>query len=322
MNNILLSICIPTYNRADYLDKAILSIINSNGFGDQVEIVISDNCSTDNTENLCNQLAKKYTNIKYYRHLKPTDIADRNFIHAMSLASGEYIKLSNDSLTFKKDTLKYMLKEIEANLKDKDTLFFHMTRFGKNKNGSKAVPIKNLDDFVNTLSGDMTWISNFGCWKKDFEKLEDKEKYISTQFMQVDWSMRLFMQNNFAYLYSNNFYNLLPISKKGAVDLFEIYGNKYISVYEDYCKNGFIKKSTVQKERRNTFFKILAPIYIYSAYKKDKFYKKDNFFGFVKFFSFDFIFYIQFFTVLPYHLAFLAVRKIIRFLAKTDRQGI
>ncbi|MDD5102185.1 MAG: glycosyltransferase family 2 protein [Endomicrobiaceae bacterium] len=311
MNNPLLSICIPTYNRADYLNQSIQSIVNSDGFGDKVEIVISDNCSTDNTEITCLQWSEKYTNIKYFKQSKPTDIADKNFIDAMSLGTGQYLKLNNDSLTFKKHTLNLMLEAIEKHIMTKETLFFHMTRFGKNKN-NKSVLINNLDDFINIASGDMTWISNFGCWKKDFDKLENKEEYIHTQFMQVDWALRLFMINSFAYIYSGNFYNLLPINKKGIVDLFDVYGNKYLSVYEDYLKNGLIKKSTVQKERRNTFFKILMPIYIYSAYKKDKFYKKDKLFDYLKFFKYDVVFYIQLFTLLPYHLLFLTIRKIVR----------
>ncbi|MDD2524621.1 MAG: glycosyltransferase, partial [Endomicrobiaceae bacterium] len=289
----------------------IQSIVNSDGFGDKVEIVISDNCSTDNTEITCLQWSEKYTNIKYFKQSKPTNIADKNFIDAMSLGTGQYLKLNNDSLTFKKHTLNLMLETIEKHIMTKETLFFHMVRFGDNKN-DRCVTINNLDNFINIGSGDMTWISNFGCWKKDFDKLENKEKYIHKQFMQVDWSLRLFMQNNLSYIYSGNFYNLLPINKKGIVDLFDVYGNKYLSVYEDYLKKGLIKKSTVQKERRNTFFKILMPIYIYSAYKKDKFYKKDKLFDYLKFFKYDVVFYIQLFTLLPYHLLFLTIRKIVR----------
>lgn len=318
MNNPLLSICIPTYNRADYLNQAIQSIVNSDGFGDKVEIVISDNCSTDNTETVCKQWNQKHTNIKYFKQSQPTDVADRNFIDAASLGIGQYIKLNNDSLTFKKHTLNFMLKTIEKYLSTKETLFFHMVRFGDNKN-DRCVTINNLDDFIITGSGDMTWISNFGCWKKDFDKLDSKDKYIFTQFMQIDWALRLFMINSFAYIYSGNFYNLLPINKKGIVDLFDVYGNKYLSVYEDYLKNGLIKKSTVQKERRNTFFKILMPIYIYSAYKKDKFYKKDKLFDYLKFFKHDFVFYIQLFTLLPYHLLFLTIRKIVNICLKHRR---
>lgn len=43
----LLSICIPTYNRAEYLEKSLESIIRQSEFhSDDVDVVISDNCST------------------------------------------------------------------------------------------------------------------------------------------------------------------------------------------------------------------------------------------------------------------------------------
>jgi len=46
----LLSICIPTYNRAEYLEEAIYNIVTDDAFCDKVEIIISDNASTDNTK--------------------------------------------------------------------------------------------------------------------------------------------------------------------------------------------------------------------------------------------------------------------------------
>ena len=41
------SVCIPTYNYADYLPLAIESVLNQ-GFTD-FELIIRDDCSTDNT---------------------------------------------------------------------------------------------------------------------------------------------------------------------------------------------------------------------------------------------------------------------------------
>ena len=44
-----LSICIPTYNRAVELRPLLDTIVAQTGHGLDVEIVISDNASTDNT---------------------------------------------------------------------------------------------------------------------------------------------------------------------------------------------------------------------------------------------------------------------------------
>ena len=49
----ILSLCIPTYNRANILEKTISIIVSCRSFDSDVELVISDNCSTDNTRQVC-----------------------------------------------------------------------------------------------------------------------------------------------------------------------------------------------------------------------------------------------------------------------------
>ena len=55
MNKPLLSICIPTYNRAHYLKECLGSIVaqfDDRDVRDNVEVVVSDNASPDNTREL------------------------------------------------------------------------------------------------------------------------------------------------------------------------------------------------------------------------------------------------------------------------------
>ena len=47
--NILLSICIPTYNRSKFLRICLSSIMPQIGINDPIEIIVSDNFSTDDT---------------------------------------------------------------------------------------------------------------------------------------------------------------------------------------------------------------------------------------------------------------------------------
>ena len=49
-NTILLSLCIPTYNRVETLTVMLERVVHDPDFDEEVEIVISDNCSTDDTE--------------------------------------------------------------------------------------------------------------------------------------------------------------------------------------------------------------------------------------------------------------------------------
>lgn len=67
-NNIILSICIPTFNRADVLKYSLDQIVKATkDYQDLIEINISDNNSTDDTEYIVNQYIDQ-PNLFYYKN--------------------------------------------------------------------------------------------------------------------------------------------------------------------------------------------------------------------------------------------------------------
>ena len=71
MKKPILSICIPTYNRENYLKKLLDSIVVQKDFieTNDVEIVINDGPSRDNTEELVREYQEKYKGkIRYFRN--------------------------------------------------------------------------------------------------------------------------------------------------------------------------------------------------------------------------------------------------------------
>lgn len=87
----LISICIPTFNRAHYLKECLDCIIEQDWFDPvMIEIVISDNDSPDNTESLVEKYQKKYSNIHYFRNSKNI-WANLNLFKVSEYATGEYI---------------------------------------------------------------------------------------------------------------------------------------------------------------------------------------------------------------------------------------
>lgn len=85
--SIKLSICIPTYNRGDFIAETIQSIIDQ--ATNEIEIVISDNASVDNTKELVAEFQAIFPNITYFRWSENMG-ADRNFLKVIELASGTY----------------------------------------------------------------------------------------------------------------------------------------------------------------------------------------------------------------------------------------
>lgn len=96
-NKCLLTIAIPTYNRADYLSEnldAILSQIDN--YRNDIEILINDNCSPDNTTEVVRSLSEKYSfDITYHRMDSNIGIK-ANFDDVTSKASGKYLFLMGD----------------------------------------------------------------------------------------------------------------------------------------------------------------------------------------------------------------------------------
>jgi Glycosyltransferases involved in cell wall biogenesis len=91
MSKYKLSICIPTYNREDLLKETLDSIFGqlADGHLASVEVVVSDNASTDNTTDLIERLQSVHSNLRYFRWSENMG-PDRNYLKVIEEARGEY----------------------------------------------------------------------------------------------------------------------------------------------------------------------------------------------------------------------------------------
>jgi glycosyltransferase involved in cell wall biosynthesis len=85
----LISICIPTYNGSQYIEKCIESCLAQTY--KHIEIIISDDCSTDSISDSVNGYVIKDNRIKFYQNKKNLGLVE-NWNVTLNYASGEYIK--------------------------------------------------------------------------------------------------------------------------------------------------------------------------------------------------------------------------------------
>jgi abequosyltransferase len=110
----LVSICIPTYNRADCLRQCLDSIIVArHSYENEVEILISNNASTDNTNHVINKYVNKFKNIKQYTH-ENLIRGEANFYYVASLSRGKYIWLFGDDDTVEPEAIKKVIQNIKS----------------------------------------------------------------------------------------------------------------------------------------------------------------------------------------------------------------
>jgi glycosyltransferase involved in cell wall biosynthesis len=86
-NNPLVSVGIPVFNDDSYVALAIQDILNQDY--NNLEIIISDNCSSDFSGDICVKFSSRYPNIKYIRQRENIG-PQRNFQYLVGRASGKY----------------------------------------------------------------------------------------------------------------------------------------------------------------------------------------------------------------------------------------
>ena len=93
--DILLTIGIPTFNRGKYLRRCLDAITEQAGNNPTVEILVSDNCSTDNTKDIVEFYKNNYFNVRYFRQEENIG-GSNNFKFIYTHAKGRFVVAVGD----------------------------------------------------------------------------------------------------------------------------------------------------------------------------------------------------------------------------------
>ena len=171
-----LSIVIPTYNRADFLDYSLeVHIPMLKEYG--IEIAIFDNASTDNTQEIVSKWMKEYDYLTY--HKNETNIGpDANFEKALKYPDSDYVWLLGDTYKLSEEGVRYFLKQIEN--EKYDVLVFNLA-------DKLNIQTKNYNDsnsLLNDLGALMTCLSCL-VYNKNFIKQANFSRYYNSYFVQT-----------------------------------------------------------------------------------------------------------------------------------------
>lgn len=130
---LFLSIIMPTYNSAKYIEEAIKSVLNQSY--KNFELIIVDDCSTDNTYNLIKLIKKKDKRVKYLKTKKNSKTASIPRNLGIRAAKGEIIGLIDSDDYWHPDKLKLQLN----NFKKGDYLSCSASNYVKKKKKSNFI---------------------------------------------------------------------------------------------------------------------------------------------------------------------------------------
>ncbi len=279
----LLSICIPTFNRAPYLRQTLESIVIQDAFldGDEIEVTISDNCSTDDTEAVVAPFLLAHPGkIVYHRHPQPI-WADSNFEAVLRLGRGAYMKLHNDNLLVLNGTLAEILKVVRTTQAEQPVLFFTN---GNMNAGNPIEVLDNLNDFVRRVSFFSTWIGGFGIWREQFQAMPDFSRYTKLKLIQTDVLMRLMCtgQKRAIVLYGQ-YFSGQHIGRKGGYNIAEVFGQNYLYILKQYLLTGALDKAVYEAEKKAILLRHILPYY----FSDDNDFERSGFFPYMQEYLYD-----------------------------------
>lgn len=111
VSGVLVSICVPTYNRADYLVES-LATITAQTYA-PLEILIADNASTDATESICRALAARDPRVRYVRHPRNIGLYE-NHNFCIEESRGDYLCFFHDDDRYAPDVVAENVAVLDA----------------------------------------------------------------------------------------------------------------------------------------------------------------------------------------------------------------
>lgn len=184
---IKISICIPTYNHSAHLANCLQSIVSNNERSNMdFEVCVSDNCSTDDTEDVVRR-AQQSVPITYSKNDRNLG-APQNYLNVVKIAKGEFIWLIGDDDLLLQNAIKKVCKMISDN-EFVDYFFINTYHLSSDYVFSCPQPFSCLD-----LPAKM---KRFSSWKKTGEMrfMELIDPKISFDFLGGIY-LSVFRRNN------------------------------------------------------------------------------------------------------------------------------
>lgn len=250
-DSILFTIAIPTWNRAAYL-RLNLAQLETETIGKThlVEILISDNCSTDETAATVSEFTARGMKMRYIRN--PENIgSDHNIAQCFNEAAGQYVLILGDDDMLVDGALGKLLKELGGN---RYGVVF-LRPYGYDKDFRAERPATRPDNAKYASAGE--FIAKIGALaglissnviNKQILTGENADKYCGTNLVQTYLvydaaikSGRNLVMNEYLIAYKRNNWGYYPFS--------QVFVDRFWAVVDYFRQRGLDQAATSRLAR-------------------------------------------------------------------------
>ena len=252
----ILSICIPTWNRATFLKQSLEKFAEQIEQVDfvELELYVSDNCSDDNTPEVVNAFIEQGLPITYNRNEQNIGAA-RNFVKCMQWASGKYILLLGDDDVLVPGALKYLLGLIRNN----DYGLIHLNQNYNYKEKEDTIVYNDLEAFYKSISIWFTFMS--GCvFRKEVVSKIDPQKYIETHLLQMPYYLLSAAEKEKNLIVNKQILQIgLDAKSNGGYNFYEVFVKHYLDIWYELVLNDIISIECYEFIKKDNYKRVILP---------------------------------------------------------------
>jgi glycosyltransferase involved in cell wall biosynthesis len=260
----LVSVIIPSFNSAQYITECLESVENQTY--QNIEIIVIDDGSTDNTEDVVKNLQSKYHNIIYKKIPNSKSPTARNT--GILMAKGEYIaSIDSDDIW-----PPYKLEEQVAELlKSPDVVVLgEVHQFTVNDSGEKVwgakIPLPNTSgNYLDTiLNLSVHKVVNFNTYLMRTTNMH-KDGLWNPEFVTAhDWELWARLGKKYKFVHVNKVYQFYrkhehstTTARKNSYSFSLKYQLQMIELHLEKSVKGYLKKCLFKKRRYEETIEIL-----------------------------------------------------------------
>lgn len=249
----LLSLCIPIYNRLEYLKRMLERFLEDKIlFEETIDLLISDNCSTDDLESCVNEFKSKGLKITYNRNQKNLG-SDGNFLYCFNHAKGKYCwLLGSDDIP-----VKGFLNSLVTVLQGKEYGLVHLNHHSDGL--SQLFEYSDNQKMVENIAHWITFMSSNIINTKNIAFINSNQ-YMDTYLIQVPYYLYSCLNSpvNAIYKYSC-FEKDDDSANNGSYNLFQVFVQNLFDVYERFYQQKMLSRKVIENIKRNEYEHFLFP---------------------------------------------------------------
>ncbi len=270
-NSQLLSICIPIYNRKEFLRRMLDRFLEDKYlFENDIHLFISDNCSQDDLEGCCKEYVSRGLKLEYHRN-KENIGPDRNFELCFRSGKGKYIwLLGSDDIP-----VRGYLPKLITQLKSNDYGLFHISIKPRS---NSIIEYTDGNEMAVAVNYWITFMSS-NIIRTNSLKGIDFTAFRSSNMLQVPAYLNacLSSQVNAIYYMGMPFEMETDIANNGGYNFVKVFVSNLFGIYESFISNGLLSRKSFNRIKKVEYRDFLLPyIVVLLILKRNKNFDKGN----------------------------------------------